>query len=145
LSRFIGISARAIDLMIRIKLYMVGLGGHEDYLPSELSGGMKKRAGIARAIVTDPQILFFDEPSAGLDPVTAAGLDSLIKEINKTTGATMVIVTHELQSIFNIAGRVIMLHKDVRGIIAEGDPHDLKINSKDRRVQDFFNRRASTF
>jgi phospholipid/cholesterol/gamma-HCH transport system ATP-binding protein len=104
---------------------------------------MQKRAGLARAMALDPTILFFDEPSAGLDPITSAELDNLIKGINAGMGTTMVIVTHELESIFNIAHRVIMLDKAARGIIAEGDPRELKDHSADTRVLDFFNRRPS--
>jgi phospholipid/cholesterol/gamma-HCH transport system ATP-binding protein len=103
---------------------------------------MKKRAGVARAMALDPTVFFFDEPSAGLDPVTSAELDSLIKSINAGMGTTMVIVTHELQSIFNIADRIIMLDKTAKGIIAEGDPRWLKDHSTDPRVIDFFNRKV---
>jgi phospholipid/cholesterol/gamma-HCH transport system ATP-binding protein len=102
---------------------------------------MKKRAGLARAMALDPGVLFFDEPSAGLDPISAAELDILIKSINQGLGTTMVVVTHELESIFSIAHRIIMLDKSARGIIAAGDPRDLKENSPDPRVADFFNRR----
>jgi phospholipid/cholesterol/gamma-HCH transport system ATP-binding protein len=130
-----------IDLIVRMKLGLVGLTGYENHLPSEISGGMQKRAGLARAMALDPTILFFDEPSAGLDPITAVELDILIKSINAGMGTTMVIVTHELESIFNIAHRVIMLDKATRGIIAEGDPRELKENSTDPRVLNFFNRR----
>ena len=130
-----------IELIVRMKLGLVGLAGYENHLPSELSGGMQKRAGLARAMALDPTILFFDEPSAGLDPVTAVELDNLIKSINTGMGTTMVIVTHELESIFNIAHRVIMLDKEARGIIAEGDPRELKDHSTDPRVLNFFNRR----
>lgn len=142
LSEFTDLPVHDIDLMVRMKLGMVGLAGYENHLPSELSGGMKKRAGIARAMALDPDILFFDEPSAGLDPITAAGLDTLIKQINTGMGTTMVIVTHELESIFSIAQRVIMLDKSKRGIIAEGTPWDLKARSTDPRVLNFFNRKA---
>ena len=134
------LSDRAIRLMVRMKLAMVGLSGYENHFPSELSGGMKKRAGIARAMALDPNILFFDEPSAGLDPVTAAELDLLIKNINNGIGTTMVIVTHELESIFNIAHRVIMLDRGEKGIIAQGDPMRLRRESTDPRVRNFFNR-----
>ena len=129
----------SVDRIVRMKLKLVNLDGYENYLPSELSGGMRKRAGLARAMALNPKILFFDEPSAGLDPVTSAGLDNLIIHINRVQGTTMVIVTHELRSIFSVAQRVIMLDKETRGIIAEGDPRDLRDNSRNRLVKDFFN------
>ena len=134
------LSAAEIDLVVKMKLGMVTLAGYENHLPSEISGGMIKRAGLARAMALDPTILFFDEPSAGLDPITSVELDNLIKSINAGMGTTMVIVTHELQSIFNIAHRVIMLDKTAQGIIAEGDPKVLKEQSTDPRVHNFFNR-----
>jgi phospholipid/cholesterol/gamma-HCH transport system ATP-binding protein len=134
----------AIELIVRMKLGLVSLAGYENHLPSEISGGMKKRAALARAMALDPTILFFDEPSAGLDPITSVELDNLIKSINAGMGTTMVIVTHELESIFNIAHRVIMLDKSARGIIAEGDPRELKDHSTDPRVVNFFNRRPAT-
>jgi len=129
----------SVDRIVRMKLKLVNLNGYENYLPSELSGGMRKRAGLARAMALNPKILFFDEPSAGLDPVTSAGLDNLIIHINRVQGTTMVIVTHELRSIFSVAQRIIMLDKQTRGIIAEGDPRDLRENSRNRLVKDFFN------
>ena len=132
-----------VELIIKMKLGLVSLAGYENHLPSEISGGMKKRAGLARAMALDPTILFFDEPSAGLDPITSAELDILIKGINAGMGTTMVIVTHELESIFNIAHRVIMLDKSARGIIASGDPLELKEHSDDPRVLNFFNRRPA--
>jgi phospholipid/cholesterol/gamma-HCH transport system ATP-binding protein len=101
---------------------------------------MKKRAGLARALALDPQILFFDEPSAGLDPVTSRKLDDLISEIRVTFGTTIVIVSHELASIFGIADRVIMLDRAARGIIAEGKPRELALNSRDPRVSEFLRR-----
>ncbi|NPU83187.1 MAG: ATP-binding cassette domain-containing protein [Syntrophaceae bacterium] len=129
-----------IDEVVRMKLSMVNLSGYEDYLPAELSGGMRKRAGLARAMALDPTILFFDEMSAGLDPVTAVELDMMVKSINEGMGTTMVVVTHELESIFNIASRAIMLDKATRGIIAEGRPRDLQKDRSDPRVYNFFNR-----
>jgi phospholipid/cholesterol/gamma-HCH transport system ATP-binding protein len=134
----------AIELIVRMKLGLVNLAGYENHLPSEISGGMKKRAGLARAMALDPTILFFDEPSAGLDPISSVELDNLIKSINTDMGTTMVIVTHELESIFNIAHRVIMLDKSAQGIIAQGDPRELKDHSSDPRVLNFFNRRPAT-
>ncbi|MHC4523858.1 MAG: ABC transporter ATP-binding protein, partial [Planctomycetota bacterium] len=131
-----------INFLVRAKLGMVGLLGYEGYLPDELSGGMKKRAGIARALALDPEILFFDEPSAGLDPVSSVSLDDLIMQINASLGTTMVVVTHELSSIFTIAHRVIMLDKRSKKIIAEGHPADLRERSENSYVRDFFNRRV---
>jgi phospholipid/cholesterol/gamma-HCH transport system ATP-binding protein len=125
-----------------MKLNLVNLGAYENHFPSEISGGMKKRAGLARAMALNPKILFFDEPSAGLDPVTSAELDNLIIHLNKSLGTTMVIVTHELQSIFAVAHRVIMLDKRTKGIIAEGEPAHLRDHSRNRFVSQFFNRQA---
>ena len=142
LQEFTRLSAEIIELIVKMKLGMVGLEGYENHFPSELSGGMKKRAGIARAMALDPAVLFFDEPSAGLDPVTSAEIDLLIKNINNGAGTTMVIVTHELESIFSIAHRIIMLDKSKKGIIAEGNPWDLKEHSTDPRVINFFTRHA---
>jgi phospholipid/cholesterol/gamma-HCH transport system ATP-binding protein len=143
LQEYTDLDSATIDLIVRMKLAMVNLAGYENHLPSEISGGMMKRAGLARAMALDPTILFFDEPSAGLDPITSVELDNLIKGINAGMGTTMVIVTHELESIFNIAHRVIMLDKSARGIIAEGDPRELQLHSTDPRVLNFFNRRPS--
>ena len=132
----------SITTLVRMKLNLVGLGSYENHYPSEISGGMKKRAGLARAMALNPKILFFDEPSAGLDPVTSAELDNLIIHLNKSLGTTMVIVTHELQSIFNVAHRVIMLDKQTKGIIAEGSPMHLKDHSENPFVRNFFNRKS---
>jgi len=143
LNEYTDLSPAAIDLIVKMKLGLVNLSGYENHLPSELSGGMQKRAGLARAMALDPTILFFDEPSAGLDPITSAELDILIKSLNAGLGTTMVIVTHELESIFAVAHRVIMLDKSAKGIIAEGDPRDLQEHSPDPRVLNFFNRRPA--
>jgi len=142
LEEYTDLSPELIDLIVKMKLGMVELAGYENHLPEELSGGMKKRAGLARAMAMDPTVLFFDEPSAGLDPITSAELDSLIKSINAGMGTTMVIVTHELPSILNIADRIIMLDKEAKGIIAEGDPKWLKEQATDPRVRNFFNRKV---
>jgi phospholipid/cholesterol/gamma-HCH transport system ATP-binding protein len=134
---------KSIDNLVKMKLNLVHLDGYENHLPSEISGGMKKRAGLARAMALNPKILFFDEPSAGLDPVTSAELDKLILNLNRNLKTTMVIVTHELQSIFAVAHRVVMLHKSNRGIIASGDPNYLRDHSRNPFVKQFFNRLAA--
>lgn len=123
-----------------LKLAQVGLSGFADYYPSEISGGMKKRAGLARALALDPSIVFFDEPSAGLDPITSRELDELIQQVSSEQGTTCVIVSHELASIFSIGSRVILLEKQARTIIAEGPPQELAINSDDPRVREFLHR-----
>lgn len=132
----------SVDCLVKMKLNLVDLDGYENHLPSELSGGMKKRAGLARAMALNPKILFFDEPSAGLDPVISAELDNLIIQVNRNLGTTMVIVTHDLESIFVVANRVIMLDKRYKGIIAEGDPRYLRDHSQNAFVRHFFNRQA---
>jgi phospholipid/cholesterol/gamma-HCH transport system ATP-binding protein len=129
-----------IELLVRMKLDMVQLGGFETFMISELSGGMKKRAALARALALDPGILFFDEPSAGLDPITSAELDELILQVNKSLGTTIVVVSHELASIFTIADRCIMLDAESKGIVAEGPPKELRDHHPDPRVHAFFNR-----
>ena len=126
--------------VIEMKLKSVGIGGYEDFLPEEISGGMKKRAGIARAMTLDPDIIFFDEPSSGLDPVTAASIDGLIRELNKGLGTTMVVVSHDLQSILQIADTIIMLDKETKTIIAQGTPDELKNMEENEYVYKFFNR-----
>ncbi|MFZ5453668.1 MAG: ABC transporter ATP-binding protein [Thermodesulfobacteriota bacterium] len=141
LQEYTDLTPEEIEEIVNMKLALVNLAGYGNHLPEEISGGMKKRAGLARAMVLDPSVLFFDEPSAGLDPISAAELDILIKSINAGLGTTMVVVTHELESIFSIAHRVIMLDKSAKGMIAEGDPRELRDHSPDPRVTDFFNRR----
>jgi phospholipid/cholesterol/gamma-HCH transport system ATP-binding protein len=130
----------AIAAIVRARLQLVGLAGAEVKLPSELSGGMKKRAAIARALALEPTLLFLDEPSAGLDPVSAAELDELILTMNRDLGMTFVIVTHELPSVFKIAHRCILLDRETRSILARGDPRTLRDHSDDPRVRHFLNR-----
>jgi phospholipid/cholesterol/gamma-HCH transport system ATP-binding protein len=131
----------AIDAIAQSKLRLVGLQGAEDKLPSELSGGMRKRAAIARAMALEPDLIFLDEPSAALDPVTAAELDDLILALNAGLGLTVVLVTHELDSVFNIAKHCIMLDKESKSILAAGDPHQLREGSDEPRVRGFFQRK----
>lgn len=142
LEEFSHLPQKAMDAIARVKLSLVGLGDYMDFMPDALSGGMKKRAALARAMALDPAIVFLDEPSAGLDPVTSAELDKLIKELRASLGITFVIVTHELDSIFSIADRVIMLDKSTRSIIATGSPLELKQKKNDPLVYNFFNRIA---
>jgi phospholipid/cholesterol/gamma-HCH transport system ATP-binding protein len=134
------LTRREIDEIAALKLAQVGLNGFEDYYPSEISGGMKKRAGLARALALDPAIVFFDEPWAGLDPVTSRRLDDLVRQIRATLGTTVVIVSHELSSIFELADRLIMLDAGAHGIIAEGSPKELAESSTDERVREFLHR-----
>ncbi len=132
----------AVEAVVWGKLRLVGLEGASGKFPAELSGGMKKRAAIARALALEPELIFLDEPSAGLDPVSAVELDDLILTMNKGLGLTVVVVTHELESIFRIANRCIMLDKESKSIIATGDPRTLRDTSDDPRVHGFFNRLA---
>ena len=134
----------AMDAIARMKLQLVALKGFEQHMPSEISGGMKKRAAIARAMALDPRILFLDEPSAGLDPITSAEVDELIKKLARSLGITFVVVTHELPSIYAIADRVIMLDKRVKKIVATGKPAELKQTSTNPWVRQFFNRQAES-
>src|SRR5215831_19591266 len=124
----------------RLKLALVGLGGFEDYYPSEISGGMRTRAGLARAMALDPEILFFDEPSAGLDPLISRNLDELILELRDGLGATIVVVTHELASIFAIADDSIFLDADSRTMRAQGNPKELLEHSSDGKLKAFLTR-----
>ena len=129
-----------IAAAVEQKLQLVDLAGFGNYMPSELSGGMKKRAAVARAMALDPKLLFFDEPSAGLDPITSAELDRLILELRDRFGTTVIVVTHELDSIFTIADRVIMLDKSRKAIVAEGGPADLREHSDNDFVRSFLSR-----
>ena len=124
----------------RFKLELVGLGGFADYYPSEISGGMRKRAGLARAMALDPEILFFDEPSAGLDPILSRNLDQLILELRDSLGATIVVVSHELASIFTIADDSILLDAESRTVRAQGNPKELRDHSTDLKVRAFLTR-----
>ena len=130
----------AMTLLARMKLGLVGLDQFTGHLPSEISGGMQKRAGIARAMALDPSILFLDEPSSGLDPITSATLDATVRRLAEGLGVTFVIVTHDLPSVFASIDRVVLLDKKARGIIAEGDPRELRDSSPDPRVRAFFRR-----
>jgi len=141
LELYTDLSRREREAIIDLKLAQVGLSHAGDLFPAELSGGMKKRAGLARALALDPDIVFFDEPSAGLDPVTSLKLDELILQLRDTLGTTIVVVSHELASIYGIADRVVMLDRETRGVIAEGDPRELRDRSEDVRVREFLNRR----
>lgn len=144
LEMFTDLPADARAAVARVKLGLVGLGDAVGLLPAEISGGMAKRAGIARAMALDPPLLFLDEPSAGLDPITSAGLDRLILDLRASLGATFVVITHELASILTIADRCIMLDRnafpDSGGMIAQGDPKQLRETSADPRVRAFFRR-----
>lgn len=140
LEEYSGLSAAAIAAEVEKKLALVGLEGFGSYMPAELSGGMCKRAGLARALALDPKLLFFDEPSAGLDPISSAALDRLIKSLRDKLEATVVVVSHELDSVFSIADRIIMLDKAARGIVAAGDPRKLRDHTENPEVRRFLNR-----
>ena len=137
LQEYTDLPASTIREVASFKLALVGLAGFEDYYPSEISGGMRKRAGLARAMALDPEILFFDEPSAGLDPVSAKLLDDLILELRRSLNTTIVIVTHELASIFAIGNNSVFLDPESKTMIATGDPKQLRDHSTDDRVRNF--------
>jgi phospholipid/cholesterol/gamma-HCH transport system ATP-binding protein len=140
LATYTDLGRTAISEMVALKLALVGLAGFEDYYPAEISGGMRKRAGLARAMALDPEILFFDEPSAGLDPISAHLLDELIVELRESLGATVVIVTHELASIFAIGTNSVFLDPEAKTMIAAGNPAELLAQKRDARVTRFLTR-----
>jgi len=140
LQLYTALSPARVQEIVSFKLSLVGLAGFEDFYPSEISGGMKKRAGLARAMALDPAILFFDEPSAGLDPLSARLLDDLIIELRESLGATIIVVTHELASIFAVGNNSIFLDADAKTIIASGNPKQLLAETRDPRVKRFLTR-----
>ncbi len=140
LAQYTDYSDKEIDEISSLKLALVGLSGYEDFYPSEISGGMKKRAGLARALALDPEIVYFDEPSAGLDPISAKRLDDLILEINQSLGTTIVVVTHELASIFAIGNNSIFLDVDTKTGIGFGNPNELLKNPPNETVYKFLTR-----
>lgn len=142
LRQYTDLSEAQIREVVAYKLMLVGLAGFEDYYPSELSGGMKKRAGLARAMALDPEILFFDEPSAGLDPITAKRLDDLIIELRDSLGTTVVVVTHELASIFAIGTNAVFLDAESKTQLATGDPRALRDHHPNPLVRNFLQRGA---
>jgi phospholipid/cholesterol/gamma-HCH transport system ATP-binding protein len=140
LQEFTDLSREQIHEIVSLKLSLVGLAGFDDYYPSEISGGMQKRMGLARAIALDPEIVFFDEPSAGLDPISARLLDDLILELSKSLGTTVIIVTHELASIFAIGNNSVFLDPETKTMIAVGDPKKLRDESKNPTIHKFLTR-----
>ena len=144
LREYTNLRTSEIDRIVSLKLSLVGLGGFEDFYPSEISGGMKKRAGLARAMALDPDILFFDEPSAGLDPISAKRLDDLILELRGSLGATIVVVTHELASIFAIGNNAVFLDAETRTMLAEGDPKKMLSGAGNAKITEFLTRGGST-
>ncbi len=144
LSEFTDLTPSQIREVAILKLSLVGLKGFEDFYPSEISGGMQKRAGLARAMALDPELLFFDEPSAGLDPISARLLDDLIVELKSSLGTTVVVVTHELQSIFAIGDDSVFLDAETKTMIAQGNPKKLLAESTEPKVRNFLTRNAPT-
>ncbi len=142
LEEFTDLPREGMEAIAQMRLNQVGLGNAADKMPSDLSGGMRKRAAIARAMALDPKILFLDEPSAGLDPITSSQMDDLIIQLSRSLNITFVIVTHELPSIFKVADRCIMLDRNVKTIVATGKPQELQANSDNPWVRQFFNREA---
>ena len=140
IQQYTDLSPAQIREIVSLKLALVGLAGFDDYYPSEISGGMQKRVGLARAIALDPEIVFFDEPSAGLDPISARLLDDLILQLSQSLGATVVIVTHELASIFAIGNNSVFLDPEAKTMIAQGDPKKLLAESKNPTVHKFLTR-----
>jgi len=140
LEQYTDLTPGRIREFVSLKMSLVGLAGFEDFYPSEISGGMRKRAGLARAMALDPEVLFFDEPSAGLDPISARRLDDLILELRDSLGATVVVVTHELASIFAIGNNSVFLDADTRTMTAVGDPKKLRDESPDPKVRSFLRR-----
>ncbi|UCG81734.1 MAG: ATP-binding cassette domain-containing protein [Desulfobacterales bacterium] len=140
LEQYTNLNPGEIREVVSLKLALVGLAGFEEFYPSEISGGMRKRAGLARAMALDPELLCFDEPSAGLDPVSARRLDDLILELRESLGATVVVVTHELASIFAVGDNSVFLDPETRTMIAGGDPKELLAESEDPKVQSFLTR-----
>jgi phospholipid/cholesterol/gamma-HCH transport system ATP-binding protein len=140
LREYTDLGSAQINELVALKLALVGLAGFEEYYPSEISGGMQKRAGLARAMALDPEILFFDEPSAGLDPISARRLDELILELRESLGATVVVVTHELASIFTIGNNSVFLDPDTKTMIAAGDPKALRDDTSNPKVRSFLTR-----
>ncbi len=140
LQRYTDLNARDIQEQAKLKLALVGLAGFEDYYPSEISGGMRKRAGLARALALDPEIVFFDEPSAGLDPVSAALLDELILQLKENMNMTVIVVTHDLDSIFTIGNNSLFLDAATHTMLEKGNPHDLRFYAKNKSVRRFLNR-----
>ncbi len=141
LEEFTELSRVTIKEVVTLKLAMVGLAGYEEFYPSELSGGMRKRGSLARAIALDPDILFFDEPSAGLDPPSAKRLDELILELRDSLGTTIVVVTHELESIYRIGNNSVFLDGDTHTMIAQGDPKELRDHAENEDVREFLNQK----
>lgn len=140
LQQYTAYSQKLIDELVSLKLALVGLTGFEDFYPSEISGGMKKRAGLARALALDPEIVYFDEPSAGLDPVSSKLLDDLIIDINRSLGTTIVVVTHELNSIFAIGNNSVFLDADTKSILGRGNPKELLKNPPNETILKFLTR-----